>query len=350
MMTDYQVDVLVIGAGQAGLAIAYYLRKEQRNFVVIDQGNEIGEVWRNRYDSLVLFTPRWYSSLPGLSLEGDPDGYATKNEIADYLQNYAKSFEIPVHLHTRVSILEKISSGFKVQTSQGTYIANKVTIAIGPFQKPFIPPQIAESLSDDVYQVHSSRYQNPKQLKDGNVLVIGSGNSGAQIAVELSKDREVSISVGHKMKFMPMELMGKSIFWWFQKLGILRATISTFMGKKLRQLPDPIFGKELKELIHQGIVHMKPRTSEANGNQILFEDLSQVKVDNIIWATGFHSDYSWIHIPEVLYKNGKPIHKRGVSPVSGLFFLGLPWQNRRGSALIGGVGDDAEYLIDYLSR
>lgn len=348
-MKGHQVDVLVIGAGQAGLAVSYYLRKHKQNFVVIDQASGIGDVWRNRYDSLVLFTPRWYSSLPGLTLKGDPAGYATKDEIADYLQNYVKTFDIPVHLYTKVSLLEKTTTGYKAVTNQGTYKANKVIIATGPFQKPFLPPQIAESLSNDVYQVHSSRYHNSKQLKEGNVLVVGAGNSGAQIAVELSNNRDVTISVSHKMNFLPMEFMGKSIFWWFQKVGILKTTIDAYMGRMLSRRSDPIFGKELKTLINQGEVQMKPRAIKAMNNRILFEDHSQIKVNNIIWATGFYTDYSWIGIPEVLSDNGKPIHKRGVSPVTDLFFLGLPWQNRRGSALIGGVGDDAKYLFEYLS-
>lgn len=348
-MKGHQVDVLVIGAGQAGLAVSYYLRKHQQNFVVIDQASEIGNVWRNRYDSLVLFTPRWYSSLLGLSLKGDPAGYATKDEIADYLQNYVQTFDIPVQLNTKVSLLQKTSVGFIAETNRGTFIANKVIIATGPFQKPFVPPQIADSLSNDVYQVHSSRYHNSRQLKEGSVLVVGAGNSGAQIAVELSKNQDVTISVSHKMKFLPIDFMGKSIFWWFQKVGILKATVDSSMGRMISRQSDPIFGKELKTFINQGKVHMKPRAIKAMDNWILFEDNSQLEVNNIIWATGFYTDYSWIGIPDVLSDNGKPIHKRGVSPVTNLFFLGLPWQNHRGSALIGGVGDDAKYLFEYLS-
>lgn len=347
-LNEIRVDILVIGAGQAGLSIAYYLRKQQLNFVVIDQTKEIGEVWKSRYDSLVLFTPRWYSSLPGLPLEGDPNGYASKDEMANYLQTYAKAFDFPIHLQTRVSRLEKRSATFQVQTNRYTYIANKVIVATGPFQKSFIPPGLADHISNEVFQVHSSSYKNSKQLKEGNVLIVGAGNSGAQLAVELSADREVYLSVGHRMKFMPLELMGKSIFWWFQKAGILQASKSSFIGQKLSQMPDPIFGKQLKQLIARRIVHQKPRTIAAKGNEVVFADQSQLKVDNIIWSTGFYSDYSWICIPGALDENGKPVHARGISPISGLYFLGLSWQYRRDSALIGGVGQDAAYLYNHI--
>lgn len=224
-------------------------------------------------------------------------------------------------------------------------MAEKVVVATGPFQKPYIPP-FTESLSDKVYQVHTSRYLNPSQLQEGSVLVVGAGNSGAQIAVELSEDREVYLSVGHKMKFFPLEIMGKSIFWWFKKLGLLNVHINSSLGQFISKQSDPIFGKELKHLIQEGKIKIKPRTESILGDVISFADNSQIQVQNVIWATGFYSDYSWIQIPNVLDHRGKPIHQRGVTSVKGLYFLGLPWQYRRGSALIGGVGADAEYLIN----
>ncbi|MEF3309443.1 NAD(P)/FAD-dependent oxidoreductase [Paenibacillus sp. GYB004] len=348
---ELNVDVLVIGAGQAGLAMGHYLSKHQPSltFAIIDRGSQIGEVWRNRYDSLILFTPRWFSSLPGLDLQGFSSGYATKDEIADYLLTYAGTFQLPVHLQTEVLRLEKTPDGFKALTSRGIYLAKKVIVSTGPFQKPFIP-SMANSLSNDVYQVHTSSYLNPKQLKEGNVLVVGAGNSGAQIAVELSKTRDVLISMGHQPKFMPVELAGKSIFWWFHKSGVMKATISSPFGRWLSKQPDPIFGKELKILSDRRVILTKPRAVKAAGRTIWFQDQSELKVDNVIWGTGFISDYGWIHIPGVVQPSGKPVHRRGVSPIEGLFFLGLPWQNRRGSALIGGVGEDARFLYEYVAR
>jgi putative flavoprotein involved in K+ transport len=148
------------------------------------------------------------------------------------------------------------------------------------------------------------------------------------------------------MKFFPLEIMGKSIFWWFKKLGLLNANINGLLGYFISKQDDPIFGKELKYLIQEGKIKVKPRTESISEDIIYFADNSQIQVQNVIWATGFYSDYSWIQIPNVLDHRGRPLHQRGVTSVKGLYFLGLPWQYRRGSALIGGVGDDAEYLIN----
>lgn len=344
-----EIDVLIIGASQAGLAAAHFLKAKNISFLIIGKEKYIGEVWRNRYDSLVLFTPRWYSSLPGLPLEGDPNGFATKNEIADYLERYAVHFNLPLSLNTEVISLSKDKESFVAKTNTAKYRAQNVIIATGPFQKPFIP-SLADTLTDEVYQVHTSQYVNPAALKEGPVLVVGAGNSGAQIAVELSKDREVYISIGHKMKFFPLDIMGKSIFWWFDKLGLLSADIHSKLGQFISKQGDPIFGLELKTLIREGKVTIKPRTNGTHHKLISFDDGSKVEVENVIWATGFHSDYSWIQIPGLLNEKRKPIHSIGVSKVKGLYFLGLPWQYKRGSALIGGVGVDAKHIVESITN
>ncbi|WP_374992211.1 flavin-containing monooxygenase [Paenibacillus sp. LHD-38] len=344
-----QYDVIVIGAGQAGLAVGYYLKKIGISFVLLDKGNEVGEVWRNRYDSLVLFTPRFYSSLPGLPLKGEENGYATKNEIADYFKTYAKYNELPIHFKSEVLSLAQTVNGFHIQTNQAAYESKRVIVTTGPFQKPFIP-SISTGLSEDIKQTHTAHYHNLSELNKGSVLVVGAGNSGAQIAVELAKDREVYLSIGHKIKFMPLLLMRKSIFWWFGMLGVLKANIHSKLGKFISRQPDPIFGYELKEMIREGKVKLKPRTKSIASDNITFEDNSSLQVKNIVWATGFHSDYSWIQINNALNKNGKPIHQRGISPIKGIYFVGLPRQYRRGSALIGGVGQDAEYIVNVLSK
>jgi putative flavoprotein involved in K+ transport len=343
LMKMRQVDVLIIGASQAGLAIGYQLKKTNKSYTIIGKENRIGDVWRNRYDSLVLFTPRWYSSLPGLALRGDQNGYATKDEIADYLEEYADLFELPVHLQTKVLSLKKLHNLFSVATNHGEYWAKKVVVSTGPFQKPAIP-KISSVLSNQVYQVHTSQYLNPSQLKPGSVLVVGAGNSGAQIAVELSKDRDVYLSIGHKIKFFPLQSLGKSIFWWFDKFGILKANVNSKIGSFLSKQSDPIFGKELTNQVKQERVRLLPRTKSILDDIVTFENNNKISFDNVIWATGFRADYSWIQLPNITNNQGKPIHERGISSVEGLFFLGLPWQHTRGSALIGGVGDDAEYL------
>lgn len=336
-------DVLVIGAGQAGLAMGYYLKQANVSFILLDQGREIGETWRKRYDSLTLFTPRMYSSLPGLSLKGEPNQYPTKDEISDYLDRYAKEFSLPVKLNTSVNKLEKEKEGFVLSTNHGEYRSKNVIVATGPFQNPFIPA-FSKHLSKDVLQLHSSQYKNPAQLLNGPTLVVGGGSSGAQIAVELSGDRDVYLSVGHTPTFLPQDIGNKSIFWWFDKLGILKANVHSRLGQIIKNRPDPIFGFELKTQLRKGRIQQKPRAISAQKDAILFEDHTEAVVKNVIWSTGFKVDYSWISIPSLVDEKGLPKHSRGVSPVEGLYFLGLRWQYRRGSALLQGVGSDASYL------
>lgn len=198
-------------------------------------------------------------------------------------------------------------------------------------------------------QLHSSEYKNRSQLNDGSVLVVGGGNSGAQIAVELSQHYETYISVGHKSRFLPLTIGDRSIFWWFEKIGLLNLNRNSFIGKIVQSQPDPIFGYELKEKIKNNRVKLKSRTKSIHQNKVQFDDHSTITVDNVIWATGFIQVYSWIDIPHLLDSNGNLKHNRGVTEVDGLYFLGMPWQHRRGSALLLGVGDDAAYLYKHIS-
>ena len=338
-------EIVVIGAGQAGLALGYFLKHKFSDFVILDKEDRIGDSWRNRYDSLELFTPRWFSALPGKELEGAPEGFPTKDEMADYLENYAKTFALPVQLGVEVQNLKKHGPQFSINTNRGVYLASKVIIATGPFQEAHIPA-LSKHLSPDIYQVHTSVYKNPRQLNPGSVLVVGAGNSGAQIAVEISRSRKVFLSTGHRLKFFPYEFLGKSIFWWFRKIGLYKISKESKIGRWLKNQGDPIFGKQLKRLIHRRQVILKPRAIKANDHEVHFEDASQLVVQNIIWATGFYLDYNWIKIPGVIGEDGVPRHKRGLSPERGLYFLGLPWQDNRSSALIGGVGADAAFLIE----
>ena len=282
-----------------------------------------------------------------MALPGDPNGYPTKDEIADYLEEYASQFDLPVQLNVAVQRLEKRDSSFKVSTNRGEFWAKQVVLATGPFQKAYVPA-FAGKLPPSIYQVHTSAYKNPEQLQSGTVLIVGGGNSGAQIAVELSQSREVFLSVGHPLKFFPLEVLGKSIFYWFKKVGIYSLTADSALGKLVKNQGDPIMGKELKKAIQEGKVKLKPRATKATAKAISFEDGSQVEVENVIWATGFRPDYSWITIPNAINAKGIPMHKRGVSTIEGLYFLGLPWQHTRGSALIGGVGADAEFLLEHV--
>lgn len=342
-----RIHTLVIGAGQAGLSMGYFLKSRTDSFLLVDANERIGDSWRKRYDSLILFTPRAYSALPGLPFPGESDGYPTKDEVADYLELYANHFNLPVKLNTKVKTLTRDESHFIIETNHTVYHAQNVVIATGPFHKPFVPV-LSRKLANDVFQFHSAEYRNPQQLREGSVLIVGAGNSGVQIATELAQNREVHMSVGKTIKMLPHRIFNKSLFWWFDTLRISNVTIDSKLGKYL-SLNDPIIGEEAKPLINNGVIRIKPRTVGVNGKKIFFDDQSYCEVNNVIWATGFRPDYSWIKISGILDQNGRSMHTRGVTMVPGICFLGLSWQYTRGSALLLGVGKDAEYLLTRMS-
>ncbi|WP_413789024.1 flavin-containing monooxygenase [Bacillus kandeliae] len=342
-------DVVIIGGGQAGLSMGFYLKKSDLSFIILDQAKEVGASWKERYDSLTLFTPRVYSSVPGFMFSGDQEGYPTKDEVVEYLSAYAKEFTLPIQHNTEVQKLVQVENGFQVLTNQGEWFARKVVVATGPFQKPFVPA-FSKELSESVFQLHSSQYKNATQLNKGSVLVVGGGNSGAQIAVELAKKREVYLSAGHKLKFLPLYIGKRNLFWWFDVLGVYRAPVHSKVGKFIQKQPDPIIGLELKALLKKGKITLKSRTTAIKQDHFMFADGSEVSVKNVIWSTGFRSDYQWIDVAGVLDENGTPLHERGVTSIHGLYFLGLPWQFNRSSALLQGVGEDAQYLIQHIMK
>lgn len=339
---------IVIGGGQAGLSMGYYLQQYNKNFLILEKEMHVGKVWRNRYDSLTLFTPRLYSSLPGFQLEGDSHGLPSKDEVANYLETYAGKFKLPIQFGTEVLKVTHNNDVFLIDTNKGTFTARNIVIATGPFHQKYIP-EFAQKVSKDVTQLHSSEYKNPSQLKSGNVLIVGGGNSGAQIAVELSETKNTFLSVSQKLRYFPLTIGRKSIFWWFDKLGILKATNTSVLGKKVQQNDNPIFGYDLKEAIKKWKVTLKERAVDIKEDHVLFKDNTKLQVDNIIWATGFKSDYSWIETENLYDSHGKIKHNRGLTAVKGLYFLGLPWQHKRGSALLQGVGEDAEYIMNQIN-
>ena len=343
---DYY-DVVIVGAGQAGIAMGSYLKQEGLSFILLDSHMRIGDSWRQRYDSLELFTSRKYSSLPNLQMNGPLDGFPTKDEMGDYLEQYTTHFSLPVKLNTSVINLKKNRETFKLETNQGIIEANQVVIASGALQKPFIPPVMPDK-GERPFQIHSSSYSSPKQILKGSVLVVGGGNSGAQIAVELAQERNVTLAVSRPFKFLPLRFLGKSVFYWLELSGLLYAGVNTKKGNWFRKQSDPIFGYKLKNLITERKVNIKPKVVRIEGNEVLFEDNSVHSFENIVWSTGFIPSYDWICIDGATSANGKPVHKRGISSIKGLYFIGLPWQYQRGSALICGVDRDAKHLIPYI--
>jgi putative flavoprotein involved in K+ transport len=341
------VDVAVIGAGQAGLALGSFLRAGGHRFVILERGGAVAPAWRERWDSLTLFTPRRYSGLPGLPFPGDPDGYPTRDEVIGYLERYAETFELPIELGSRVDDLERGDDGrFRLALAGRTVTADQVVVATGPFQTPYVP-KLAEQLADDVFQTHAVGYRRPDDVPPGTVLVVGGGNTGFQIAKELSSARRLVLAIGSRQTPLPQRVLGRDLFWWLTKLRILEKTVETRLGRKL-STRDTLIGSSARELEKRYGVELKPRVVDAGGRTVRFEDGSELEVDAVVWATGYRPDYGWIGLP-ILDESGRPRHRRGVTDVPGLYFLGLSWQHTRGSALIGWVEDDASFIAGQIT-
>jgi putative flavoprotein involved in K+ transport len=344
---EQRLDVVVVGGGQAGLAMAWHLTQQGRRFVILEAAPELGQVWRSRWDSLTLFTPAQYDALPGMAFPAPADTYPTKDPVADYLQAYAKTFDLPVRLNAKATELRRLEDGsFEVHTADQVYRARQVVVATGPFHVPFVPPQ-ARGLDPSVTQVHSADYRNPQALPDGAVLVVGGGNSGFQIAEELAATRSVDLSIATTYPMLPQRLGGRDLFWWLTRLGLLRVTVTSRLGRRMSRR-DFVIGTNRRRLEGKG-VRFRPRLVDAEGRTVRFADHSLLEeVGVVVWATGYRPDYAWIHIPGVV-REGQVVHRRGVTEVPGLYFLGLSWQHTRGSALLGFVNDDAAYLADRIA-
>lgn len=340
-------EVVVVGGGQAGLAIGYFLARQGRDFVILEAADEPAAAWRTRWDSLKLFTPVRYSSLPGLPFPGDPDGYPGRDEVAAYLTDYARRFALPLELGSRVRSIRTSDGRYLVELEDHTYNAAQVVVATGPFQIPFLPP-LAAGLARDVVQLHSTAYRSPANIPEGPMLVAGGGNTGFQIAEELSASREVNLSIGSRQTPLPQRILGRDLFWYLEKTGVIRKSTDTRIGRRLAGR-DTLIGSSPRVLRTRYGVKLHPRTVEASGRTTRFSDGSTLEVASVIWATGFRHDHSWINAP-IFDHNGRVVHRRGVTTAPGLYFLGLSWQHTRGSALIGWVGDDAAYIADEIRR
>jgi putative flavoprotein involved in K+ transport len=340
-------DVVVIGAGQAGLAIGYDLSRQGLHFLIVDAADSVGAAWRERWDSLVLFTPRRYSSLPALPFPGDPEGYPTRDEVIAYLEQYAETFDLPIELNSRVQRLTRDDGRFVLDVNGSSTGADQVVIATGPFQAPYVP-DLAARLAPEVVQMHSTDYRNPDSVPQGIVLVVGGRNTGFQIAKELSATREVHLAVGSRQTPLPQKILGRDLFWWLTKSRFLSTTVESRLGQRL-QHRETLIGSSPRELERRYGVKLRPRAMRASERTVVFAEGSELEVDAVIWATGYGPDYSWIDLP-VFDSDGRLRHRRGVTEVPGLYFLGLTWQHTRGSALIGWVEDDAEFISEQISQ
>lgn len=341
-----QHDVLVIGGGQAGLAAGYYLQQAKADFLILDACPRIGDSWRRRYDSLTLFTPRFLSSLPGLDLAGARNGYASKDEFADYLATYANHFGLAVQSNTQVVRLsrEPHSGRFIAETGDESLFAAKVVIvASGAFQLSRIP--ILSMAIAGVEQLSTETYSNPNQIIKGPILVVGDGASGRDIAVELARRFEVLLSTGRRRRLFPERFLGRSTWWWLRRFGLLKVSGESFVGRLMRRAdPFPDRQRSLRHLRSLGI-DIRPRLVKAEGTEVGFADGTHADIGTIVWALGYHSNNFWIAVPGARDSQDDLAHHNGVSPVEGLYYLGRPWQRNRGSALIAGVGEDAKFIV-----
>jgi putative flavoprotein involved in K+ transport len=336
-----RAEVIVVGGGQAGMAAGYYLSRAGIDFLILDAGNRAGEAWRRRWDSLELFTPSRYSSLPGRVFPGDPGDYPGKNEVADYLADYARVFALPIRYRSPVTALEAAAGGgYRLATGSGYYEAAQVIVATGAYQQPWTPPAAA-GLGPGVTQLHSADYRNPGQIPGDEVLVVGAANSGAQIAAELVATRRVWLSRGASIRRLPRTIAGIPIHALGDRLGLIPASLDTWRGRTQRG--DLLVGPSLRQLARRHHIELAGRLASAHGDTVSFADGRQLQISTVIWATGYRPGYSWIHVP-LLDEHGRPRHQRGVTSYPGLYFLGMHNQYSRGSSLIHWVRHDAEYI------
>jgi putative flavoprotein involved in K+ transport len=405
-MSTEKVDTLVVGGGQAGLAMSEHLSSCGVPHLVLER-YRIAERWRSeRWDSLVANGPAWHDRFPGMEFSDcDADAFAPKESVADYFVDYAEMIKAPIRCGVEVREVRRNEGrpGFRVETSEGVIEANSVVAATGPFQRPVIPAVVPGDAS--IMQIHSNAYRNPEQLPEGAVLVVGAGSSGAQIADELSlAGRRVYLSVGPHDR-PPRSYRGRDFVWWLGVLGKWDAaapeagaehvTISvsgahggtTVDFRRLAAQGMTLVGRT--ETFEDGVMHFATDLADniAHGDEnylsvldeadayiarngldlpqepearkvepeprcvtdpILELNLEQAGIASIIWATGFAVDYSWLKV-DACDEAGKPKHHRGISAEPGVYFLGLPWQSRRGSSFIWGVWHDARFLADQIS-
>jgi putative flavoprotein involved in K+ transport len=348
-----RIDTVVIGGGQAGLVVAHGLSRNEVDYVVLDAAERIGDAWRNRWDSLRLFTQARMNGLPGMPFPGPGGEFVGKDRVADYLEAYASEMGLSVRSGVRVVRLSRDGDGYLVETTDGVYSARNVIVAMADYQTAKVPP-FASQLDPDIVQMHSSAYKRPGQLRDGNVLVVGLGNSGADIAYEVAKTHDTIVS-GREKGGIPFALEG----WFGRHLGtrLVRAAMvrvlntSTPMGRQARrrmlESGPPLVRVRAKELRQAGVQRVGRTISVEEGMPVT-EDGGRVEVANVIWCTGFSRGFGWIDLP-IFDDEGRPIHTRGVvESQPGLYFLGLFFLHSAWSETITGVQPDARHVLAHI--
>lgn len=343
------LEYVIVGGAQAGLSMAYHLTKHKKDFLVVDGGAEIGASWLNRWDSLKLFTPAEYNNLPGLKFDAPNGYYPNKFDIANYFKEYVAHFNIPMQFNTLITSVKKCENGIFILTHEnGVIETQNVIVATGPFHTPYTPP-CHTNIAETTLQLHSNYYKSIRQLQHGDALAVGAGDSGYQILDEVSKDtsRKVYFSGETRVKTIPQQFFGKTLWWWLSLIGFLSFTKYSWIGRKISSIPQPVIGTDVKEILSRENVIPVGRTKDAMGEDLIFEKEKISTIKNVIWATGYRPNFHWIEGLE-LDENNYPKNYRGVSNIDGVYFIGLPWMYTRGSATLGGVSKDAAYLAKLL--
>lgn len=354
--TPEHIDTIVIGGGQAGLAMGYHLSRQQRQpFTILDANERVGDAWRQRWDSLRLFTPAAFNGLVGMPFPRPPRTFITKDEMADYLESYAAKFDLPVRTGIKVDRLWREGDQFRLSAGQRQFSANNVIVAMANYQQPHTPA-FATRLAPEITQLHSRDYRNPAQLQDGGVLVVGSGNSGAEIAIEVARTHPTWIS-GRAPGVVPFPIDGRAPNWLLARLmlGVVFQhvlTVDTPIGRRARarnfRNATPLVRVKPRDLAAAG-VRSVARTVGVEEGRPLLEDGQVLPVTNVIWCTGFRAGFEWIDLP-VLGEH-EPLHERGIVPSQpGLYFVGLHFEYALSSSMVQGVSRDAARIVQAIIR
>jgi putative flavoprotein involved in K+ transport len=344
-----RIDTLVIGGGQAGLSVGHHLSKQGAPFLILDASRRVGDSWRNRWDSLRLFTPARFNGLDGMPFPADPGYFPTKDEMADYLEAYVERFDLPVRSGARVQRLTRENGRFVALTRDARFEADQVVVAMADYQQPRVP-DFAGRLDPSITQLHSAEYRSPTQLRDGPVLLVGAGNSGADIAMELAPRHRVLISgpdVGHIPFRIERRIAQRVLVPFVLRVVFHRVlSVATPVGRKVRPKKlhkgAPLVRIKPKDLGRAGVERV-PRTTGTRDGLPTLQDGRALEVANVIWCTGFHAGFDWIDLP--VHGEKEPLHRSGVvASQPGLYFVGLGFLHAVSSSMIHGVGRDAERI------
>ena len=347
-----RIETIVIGGGQSGLAVGYYLTRQGRPFVILDANDRIGDTWRKRWDSLRVFTPARLDGLPGMPFPAPASSFPTKDDVADYLVAYAARFDLPVRTGVRVDGLSRVGDRFVVTSGDGRFEADNVVVAPGAYHNPRVPV-FAPELDPAIVQMHSSEYRTPSQLREGGVLVVGAGNSGAEIALEASRGHRTWLSGRDTGTNRSAPVVGRT---GWPPRDVVRAkhvlTVRTPVGRKVQRMfrsrGIPLARVRRKDLTAAG-VQLVPRTAGVLDGSPALEDGRVLDVANVIWCTGFAPDPDVDHLP-IFNEDGDPVHNRGVvESEPGLYFVGLYFLYALSSVLIGGAERDAEHVARHIA-